>query len=168
MDANGLFVLSGLDAGANFAIASLEGDGGNVDLGTTNLTISGDAKTTYAGTFEGPGAFIRGDKSGNGLGSTTLTGDNSAYTSAVSVTGGSLYVNGQIGGAATVTGGTLGGSGTIGGDVSVAAGGNLAGRQGRFSPFRAIWHWMPEAPRPLPLVRRKRQQPRGCSMWRVM
>ncbi|WP_208620766.1 autotransporter-associated beta strand repeat-containing protein, partial [Brucella rhizosphaerae] len=131
VDANGLFVLSGLDAGANFAIASLEGDGGNVDLGTTNLTISGDAKTSYAGTFEGTGAFIRGDKSGNGLGSTTLTGDNSAYTRAVSVTGGSLYVDGQIGGAATVTGGTLGGSGTIGGDVSVAAGGNLAGRQGQ-------------------------------------
>ena len=127
VDANGLFVLSGLDAGANFAIASLEGDGGNVDLGTTNLTISGDAKTSYAGTFEGTGAFIR---SGT-VGSTTLTGDNSAYTSAVSVTGGSLYVNGQIGGAATVTGGTLGGSGTIGGDVSVAAGGNLAGRQGQ-------------------------------------
>lgn len=127
-DANGVIDISGITDKAGFSAGSLSGDSGQINIGTTNLTIDGAAKTTFGGTFTGTGSLIRGGTSG----STTLTGDNSTYKSAVSVTGGTLWVNGSIGGVASASSsGSLGGEGTIGGDVSVAAGGNLLGRQGQ-------------------------------------
>lgn len=126
-DANGIVDISGLTDKTGFSVGSLSGDSGTIRLGTTSLTVDGAADTSFGGTLVGTGSLIRGGSSG----SLTLTGDNNAYKSAVSVTGGTLLVDGRIGGAASVTGGTLGGSGMIGGDISVAAGGNLAGRQGQ-------------------------------------
>lgn len=129
-DTNGVIDISSMKDKTDFSVGSVLGNGGIIKLGDTNLTVDGDAQTTYAGVFDGTGSLIRGGTNG----STTLTGDNSAYTAAVSVTGGSLYVdgpNGKIGGSASVTGGALGGSGAIGGDVAVSGGGSLAGRQGQ-------------------------------------
>jgi autotransporter-associated beta strand protein len=70
---------------------------------------------TYAGVVSGNGTLTQA-----GTGKLTLTGDNSQFSGATSVTSGTTYVNGQLGGNVNVgTGGTLGGSGEIGGDVTV-------------------------------------------------
>ncbi|NVD40080.1 autotransporter-associated beta strand repeat-containing protein [Ensifer sp. HO-A22] len=69
----------------------------------------------YAGTVSGNGTLTQA-----GTGKLTLTGDNSLFNGATSVTSGTTYVNGKIGGNVNVsTGGTLGGSGEVGGDVTV-------------------------------------------------
>ncbi|RDL47226.1 Extracellular serine protease [Ensifer sp. M14] len=69
----------------------------------------------YAGAVSGNGTLTQA-----GTGKLTLTGDNSLFNGATSVTSGTTYVNGKIGGNVNVgTGGTLGGSGEIGGDVTV-------------------------------------------------
>ncbi len=70
---------------------------------------------TYAGVVSGNGTLTQA-----GTGKLTLTGDNSQFTGATSVTSGTTYVNGQLGGNVNVgTGGTLGGSGEVKGDVVV-------------------------------------------------
>ncbi len=58
-------------------------------------------------------------------GVTKLTGDSSNFKGATVVHGGSLYVNGALGGLTSVMGGLLGGSGYLG-NVAVGAGGSLA------------------------------------------
>ncbi|NRP20947.1 Extracellular serine protease [Ensifer adhaerens] len=69
----------------------------------------------YAGAVSGNGTLTQA-----GTGKLTLTGDNSLFNGATSVTSGTTYVNGKIGGNVNVgTGGTLGGSGEVGGDVTV-------------------------------------------------
>ena len=126
LDGNAFINTSNLTPGViNFSVRSLSGTSGSMILGGISLTVDGDAVTTFGGKFTGTGSLIRSGTNG----SLTLTGDNSAYTAAVSVTGGGLYVDGKIGSKATVTGGALGGSGTVGGDVAVSGGGSLAGRQ---------------------------------------
>ncbi|WP_312365952.1 autotransporter domain-containing protein [Ensifer sp.] len=70
---------------------------------------------TYAGVVSGNGTLTQA-----GTGKLTLTGDNSQFSGATSVTSGTTYVNGQLGGNVNVgTGGTLGGSGEVKGDVVV-------------------------------------------------
>ena len=68
----------------------------------------------------------------SGAGSLTLTGIN-AYTGDTNVTGGTLIIDGALGGTqvAVASGAALGGGGTIVGDVSVAGGGILLGRAGQ-------------------------------------
>ncbi|MFK0277166.1 autotransporter domain-containing protein [Ensifer sp. NPDC090286] len=70
---------------------------------------------TYSGAVSGTGTLTQA-----GAGKLTLTGDNSLFSGATSVTSGTTYVNGKLGGNVNVgTGGTLGGSGEIAGDVTV-------------------------------------------------
>ncbi len=70
---------------------------------------------TYAGVVSGNGTLTQA-----GTGKLTLTGDNSQFSGATSVTSGTTYVNGQLGGNVNVgSGGTLGGSGEVKGDVVV-------------------------------------------------
>lgn len=54
-------------------------------------------------------------------GVTNLTGNSSGFTGTTNVTGGTLLVNGTLGGTMTVNGGTLGGAGTVG-DTTVTSG----------------------------------------------
>lgn len=58
-------------------------------------------------------------------GTTILSGDSSSFSGTTNVTGGTLYINGQLAGKVLVEGGTLGGSGNLGGLV-VSNGGTLA------------------------------------------
>ncbi len=70
---------------------------------------------TYAGVVSGNGTLTQA-----GTGKLTLTGDNSQFSGATSVTSGTTYVNGHLGGNVNVgAGGTLGGSGEVKGDVVV-------------------------------------------------
>ncbi|WP_178131204.1 autotransporter-associated beta strand repeat-containing protein, partial [Reyranella sp. CPCC 100927] len=60
-------------------------------------------------------------------GTSTLTADSSAFTGTTTVAGGTLRVDGKLGGTVTVnTGGTLGGTGTIAGPVTVGGGATLS------------------------------------------
>ncbi len=65
--------------------------------------------------------------SGNGAidhlaGDTIFSGDSSGFTGDTTIAGGTLRVNGSLGGTVSVDSGTLGGSGTIDGSVSVTDG----------------------------------------------
>ncbi|WFP61210.1 autotransporter-associated beta strand repeat-containing protein [Mesorhizobium sp. WSM4904] len=97
-------------------IGSLAG-AGTVLLGGSTLTVGADGtSTTFSGLISGTGGLTK-----TGAGALNLTGDNSGFSGPTSIEGGTLRVNGNIGGNVGVeTGGTLGGSGTIGGNVSVA------------------------------------------------
>ncbi|UNK79197.1 autotransporter domain-containing protein [Sphingopyxis granuli] len=63
-------------------------------------------------------------------GTTTLAGDSSGFAGGTYIQGGTLYVNGSLGGTIDVTGGTLGGSGSVG-DTVIGSGSILEGRQGQ-------------------------------------
>lgn len=58
-------------------------------------------------------------------GVTDLTGNSSAFTGTTIISGGTLSVNGTLGGVVTINGGALGGNGTVG-NVTVASGGSIA------------------------------------------
>ncbi len=74
-------------------------------------------------------------------GTTRLTGDSSAFTGTTSVAGGTLLIDGILGGAASLVnvgaGGTLGGTGIIGGNVDIQGGnlnpGDIGGIPGRLT-----------------------------------
>ena len=74
-----------------------------------------------AGAISGPGALSQ-----LGSGTTTLSGNSSAFSGSTTVTNGTLRVNGVLGnGTNTMTvsdGGRLGGTGTFGGNVSIGNG----------------------------------------------
>ncbi len=92
---------------ANTNIQSLSG-GGTVNLDTKSLTLTNAHDDIFSGTFTG----------GSGLallsGKETLTGNNSGFTGPTTVQGGTLAVNGRLGGAMNVNGGRLQGIGICG------------------------------------------------------
>jgi autotransporter-associated beta strand protein len=74
-----------------------------------NLQVS-SGTGTLSGTLSGAGGFT---KTGSGI--LALTGNNSSYTSAATVSAGELKVNGSLGSNLNIlTGGTLSGTGTVG------------------------------------------------------
>ncbi|MBK1869985.1 autotransporter outer membrane beta-barrel domain-containing protein [Aestuariivirga sp. YIM B02566] len=114
----------------NLVMSSLAGTGGEVTIGTAELTVAQATNTTYAGQLVGSGDIIK-----SGAGSLLLIGDSSAtFTGTTTVSGGGLYVGdligGKLGGDITVeTGGRLGGIGNIGSTgktVEIEAGGTHA------------------------------------------
>jgi len=119
--ANGTFDASGI-SGAGTNIRSLGGSG-LVTLGTKNLTIT-NANDVFSGTLSGTGALtIAG-------GMQTLSGNNAGYTSLTTVQGGTLAVNGVLGGPINVlSAGRLQGIGTVGDttNAGVIAPGNSIG-----------------------------------------
>jgi fibronectin-binding autotransporter adhesin len=114
--------IGGVEGGAAAAAGFIDG---NIIFGpgTGELNFNHiDADYLFANSMSGAGAI------GHAAGTTRLTGDSSAFTGTTSVAGGTLLVDGILGGATSgvsvATGGTLGGTGTIGGNV-VVLGGNL-------------------------------------------
>ena len=84
------------------------------------------ADYVFATTIQGKGVIA------HQLGSTIYTGNGSAFTGTTTVSGGTLRVNGTLGGTVDVqSGGTLGGTGFLGGAVTVAASGTLLGSSGQ-------------------------------------
>ncbi|MGO4391388.1 autotransporter-associated beta strand repeat-containing protein [Variovorax sp. M-6] len=122
LNGNGVLDVS---AAGNQTIATLGGDGGQVRLGGTTLSVGAG---TYGGVLAGTGGV-------NKIGSGTLTLNGvSTYTGPTQVNAGSLIVGGDaahasasVQGAITVANsGTLSGFGKIDGNVVVQAGGHLA------------------------------------------
>jgi autotransporter-associated beta strand protein len=90
----------------------------------TNTTFGNGAVGTLTGTIEGTGSVIK-----TGGGTLTLSGVNT-YSGTTTVNNGNLTIasGGALGtGAVTVNGGTLQVNGTVGGSVTVNSGGTLAG-----------------------------------------
>ena len=114
----------------SIAVLSLAGTAGTIsDLsttgsGTTTLSVTQSANTTFAGTIQdGPKKLLALSKSGAGL--LTLSGTNT-YTGPTTISQGKLVVDGSLtNSAVSVNGGTLGGTGYLN-SVTVYAGGNLA------------------------------------------
>jgi outer membrane autotransporter protein len=73
-------------------------------------------------------------------GVTRLTADSSAFTGSTNISGGTLLVDGNIGGGpvSVMAGGTLGGMGTLGGPVTVDNGGTLQGVQGQTLSMQSL------------------------------
>jgi outer membrane autotransporter protein len=97
-------------------IGSIQG-GGFVELGSKNLAVGGNGKsTTFAGIIE-DGGFV-GSLTKVGPGALSLTGINT-YTGSTTVNGGALFVNGSIASPNVFVNheGLLGGTGTIFGSV---------------------------------------------------
>jgi outer membrane autotransporter protein len=155
-----------VSAGGGVTLGSGVGDNGTLTIGTVAGKAATAAGVLTAPTLEfgnGSGTLVFNhtdtnyafsaalQSTGTGAhaidheaGTTSLTGDNSGFAGATTVAGGTLKVNGALGGTATVenggtlivgddshsaaslagdvdvrTGGTLGGSGTIGGNATV-------------------------------------------------
>ncbi|MDW6023347.1 autotransporter domain-containing protein [Mesorhizobium sp. BAC0120] len=80
---------------------------------------------TFSPKFSGVGTI------GQVNGTTILTADSSAFTGGAIVNGGTLIIDGMLGGTVDVdTGAALGGKGSLTGAVSVLSGGKLLGTQG--------------------------------------
>ncbi|MFP5440215.1 MAG: autotransporter-associated beta strand repeat-containing protein, partial [Gammaproteobacteria bacterium] len=123
--AGGTGVLAGVlrvgDGGTGGSIA------GDVDLQSAGtLVFARSDAVTYGGALSGTGT-VRQD----GLGTLTVSGDNSAFTGLLDVTRGTLALDGTTGGNVQVQFGYLAGSGHVAGNVDVGAGGGL--RPGSFS-----------------------------------
>ncbi|KRC80635.1 hypothetical protein ASE30_24760 [Achromobacter sp. Root83] len=102
------------DGGTSGAIS------GNI-VNNTSLVFNRSDDANYAGALTGAGATTK-----LGAGSLAFTGDSSAYTGAMQLSGGTLQVDGQLGGQVLAEAGTtLTGTGTLN-SATIAAGATLA------------------------------------------
>jgi len=96
-------------------IGSLAG-AGSVAVGTATLTTGGkNTDTVFSGSITGTGGLTKA-----GTGTFELSGDNSGFSGATKVQGGTLLVTGNLGGSVVTvdSGATLEGDGSIGGLVA--------------------------------------------------
>lgn len=97
-------------SGRHLTMSSLSGTGGTVALGGAALTVDQAGSGSFGGALSGSGSLFK-----SGAGAWMLTGDSSAFTGSTTVNGGTLSVNGVLGGSmAAMSGSVLGGTGTIG------------------------------------------------------
>ena len=104
----------------------LDGFGGDIEVmadGTLRFVQSADR--TFSGVLTGTGSLSK-----QGSGTTTFTEVSTSYSGTATVSGGTLLINGTLGGVSSLiqvaSGGALGGGGTLGGALTVQSGGTLA------------------------------------------
>ncbi|WP_309085982.1 autotransporter-associated beta strand repeat-containing protein [Chelativorans sp.] len=118
-DAAGALILDGGALRNTGALTSAR----NITLNAAGGTFLTDEDATLSGIIGGAGGLVK-----SGAAALTLTGNN-IYAGPTTVTAGSLYVEGNQGGAdgltSVLSGATLGGGGRIGGDVTIADGATL-------------------------------------------
>ena len=102
------------------------GAAGNGTLNFNHIDTSGDYLFAAAvSSISGAGTI------NHRAGVTTLSGASGGFSGATTVSGGTLLVDGTLGGTVAVgTGASLGGIGRLAGAVSIANGGTLLGQQG--------------------------------------
>ncbi|KAB2658097.1 hypothetical protein F9K94_07830 [Brucella tritici] len=112
-----------LQIGNGGSTGSIKGD----IVNNSKLIVNRDHNIDFTNVLSGTGTLEK-----QGTGNLTLSGDNSGFTGATTVSAGELDVNGTLGsGAVTVaSGASLGGTGTIGGATTINSGGTLVGAQG--------------------------------------
>ena len=99
-----------LDGGTLETSASLASARGIVVAGGGTIATATDTVFTYNGLFSGTGGLIK-----NGAGTLLVTADSSGFGGSTAVTGGTLAVQGSLGGAVTVrAAGRLEGAGRVG------------------------------------------------------
>jgi fibronectin-binding autotransporter adhesin len=110
LDDGGVLDLSEIQGGEQ-TIAQLEGAGGTLQLGETNLVVDQGGNSVFAGEVVGSGTIQK-----EGEGDLKLEGDGTGFTGTGEVGGGTLSVNGDFSNAnfEVNQGGTLGGRGTVG------------------------------------------------------
>jgi autotransporter-associated beta strand protein len=104
-----------VSSGSTLQVSSAGTLGSGVVALNGSLLLGSSANMTL-GAISGSGVFTKG-----GSGTTTLSGDNSGFTSIMNVNAGTLLVNGTSGNI-TVNGGILGGTGGSGGVGTVTLG----------------------------------------------
>lgn len=113
--------------GEDLIMSSLSGTGGEIAMGTTSLNVDQSTDTSYAGILSGTDVFIKA-----GTGRLTLSGDSSAFGGETSIIGGTLAIDGALGGNVEARiGGALTGTGRIAGSADLQFGGILEGRSGQ-------------------------------------
>jgi len=131
---------TGSAAGANGTELNVEATTGQLTIDAAGSLINGTYYAPVDLNLQGAGTGLWNAIVSDAVGGTALNvlkrgsgvwtlGGQDTYSGTTTVSGGTLLVEGQIGGAGNVTvqaGGTLGGSGSIYGAVTVAAGGSLA------------------------------------------
>ncbi|MFN4298016.1 MAG: autotransporter-associated beta strand repeat-containing protein [Brevundimonas sp.] len=123
---SGVLSIGAAAGGSAQAAGRLDVDALVFGAGTGSLVFN------HTGTDYGFAASLSGAGTLRHLaGVTRLGGDSSAFTGTSSLTGGTLRVDGVLGGDVSVTGGALGGSGSVLGAVTIADGGTLSGVQGQ-------------------------------------
>ncbi|WP_343518910.1 autotransporter-associated beta strand repeat-containing protein, partial [Sphingomonas sp.] len=124
--ATGILSIGGSEGQAATAVGTFTAPALTLGSATSRLNFN------HTNTDYRFGAAISGAGAINQMaGDTNLTGDSVGFTGTTTVSGGTLRVNGTLGGAASIVnvlnGGRLGGAGTIGGSVNVADGVLAAG-----------------------------------------
>ena len=113
----------------NIGAASGDTAQGAGTLDSTSLTLGdGSAEIVFNHTdtdYDFDAAISGAGQISQIEGVTKLTGDSSGFSGTTAISGGSLYVNGLLGGAISSSGGTLGGSGTVG-SLTLGSGATLA------------------------------------------
>ena len=100
---------------------------GNGTLNFNHIDTSGDYVFAAAVSSQISGAGTINHRAGV----TTLSGASGGFSGATTVSGGTLLVDGTLGGTVAVgNGASLGGIGRLAGAVSIANGGTLLGQQG--------------------------------------
>ncbi|MXO01327.1 autotransporter domain-containing protein, partial [Shinella zoogloeoides] len=111
-----------LQIGANGTSGSIQGD----IINNSRLFFARSDAWTLGGAISGSGLISQSS------GLTVLTGNSGAFAGSTQVHGGTLQVDGTLGGTTLIqNGGSLAGSGTLSGAVTVANGGTLLGAQGQ-------------------------------------
>jgi autotransporter-associated beta strand protein len=97
-----------------------------LDVGSNRITIASTGDSEIVGDMTGAGNAIAGGLLKQGPGELTISGDGSAFTGASLLQGGSLIVNGSVGGDVRATNNSVvGGEGTIFGDVILSGAGDI-------------------------------------------
>ena len=109
---------------------ALEGEAlaaaGTIDVTTVEFGLgAGRVVFNHTGTLAFAPSFVGDGVVDQLSGITNLTGDSATFIGDTTVRGGTLLVNGSLGGTVSITGGRLGGGGHLS-DVIVASGGTLA------------------------------------------
>ena len=136
---------------SDITLGALEGDGGVVSLGRTQLLIDIYSDSVFAGVIEdgGLGGGLHGSialSTQSGFGSLTLRGANT-YSGGTTLDNATLLIGNQSGsatgaGTVQVNSGTLGGDGKIGGAVIIGSGSGDSGylAPGVSGPGRLLIH----------------------------
>jgi len=115
----GTLVFGSLDADSPTAAGALDVATVEFGLGAGRVLFNHSGTFAFAPNFAGDGVIDQL------AGITNLTGDSATFIGDTTIRGGTLLVNGSLGGTVSVTGGRLGGVGSLS-DVTVSSGGTIA------------------------------------------